>query len=273
MKYTTLVAATLITILNLACKKKDKSENGLSVSVVDCQNKPLSCLLKVHQKNGTIEEYSFRGTAIQIQAELNSSLKIDYITSNDTVSIDYPIGKGFNSVTAQICSGLKFSFSSKIIGTSGTALFGNLFTPSNYSIRYNSQNQSTYIVAPLQALSVDATFPWQTGYLTLKIKGKNTDDLFSNTPLNISLSNDTSLSYMAFGMYSTDSAHYAHQHFISNNLASISFNANKLQSTKFMEANFSSPVTLPGNFNGLNKPFGTANGTDLLGGTLEVKKQ
>lgn len=273
MKYTTLALAIILTTLNLACKKKDKTENGLSVSVVDCQNKPLACLLKVHQKNGTTEEFQFTGSAIQIKAEVNATIKIDYITSTDTMSIDYPIGKGFNSITAQICSGLKFSFSSKIIGTSGTSLFGNLFTPSNYSIVYNTQNQSTYITAPLQQLSVDATFPWQTGYLTLKVKGKTANELFSSTPITVALGSDTSLSYMAFGMYSTDSVRYAHQHFISNNLASISFNANKQLSTKFMESTFSPPVSLPGNFNGLNKPYGTSNGTDMLGGTLEVKRK
>lgn len=271
MKFILVSTAALMLLFSSSCKK-EKTENGLSITVNDCLNNPKPCLLKIRHQNGKTEEMQYTASAITVLTDANSTLKIDFIAGTDTLSQEYKITKGIGSISPQMCSGFKFSFISKIIGPNGTSIFGDIKTQSNYSVVYNNSNQSTYISAPLQIQSVSSDYPWRTGYFMMKLKGKSPADLFSASALNIVLSSDTSASFMAFGMYSTDSVNYQHKHFISNSLAVLNVNSNKLLSNNYMECSFSPPVVLPGNFNGLNKPFGASVGTDLLGGTLEIKK-
>lgn len=268
-----IATALVFAIFIGACKKKDKTDNGLSITVTDCLNKPKPCLLKVRHQNGKTEELQYTSDAITVLTDANSKLNIDFIADGDTLSQEYNITKGISSVSPQFCRGFKFEFTSKIIGQGGTSLFGVLKTAKNYTVQYNAQNQSTYIVAPLQQLSVDATYPWQTGYFTLKLKSKNLSEVFSTTGFSVSLGSDTSQSYLMFGMYSTDSANYPHKHFMSNSSASIQVNQSKQLGKSYLEASFSPPQLPPGNFNVLNKQWGTVTGTDLLGGTLEVKQK
>lgn len=264
----------MLSIILFSCKKKeDKPSIGIALNIDDCLNKPLPAEVQVKHQSGKREVLQYSGSTLNIYTDENTTLNLTIIANGDSLIINYPVGKSFNSLTPEFCSGLKFSFMSKLVGPGGTSLFGNLKTANNYTIKYNPANNSTYINAPIQQMSVNNTYPWQTGYVFLKIKGKTISDCFDATNMDVALSNDTAESYMAFGMYSTDSVGYQHKYFISNSTASLKINNNKQLSRQFLEISIASPQLPPGNFNVLNNIFGLGSGTDLLGCNIEVKRK
>lgn len=262
-----------LTVLLPSCKR-EKDKFGLSIDVSNCEGELIDATIKIIFQDGSEKVFDYKKANIQIDVPQNSQVKIivtDQMGSSELA--EYRASdNGYTSFNIEMCYGFKNTFYSDLIETSGVAFGTSFKTDNNYSYTYNSTNNSTYIRVPIQKLSTNPTFPWQTGFCEIKLKDLTIDNLFEVNTNEILLSSDTTKSYCVYGFYSTDSVAYPHRFYISNNKSKLSINKSKQKDGNTSEISIYGDA-LEYNFNAINFPDYSLFAQYRAGSSIQMSKK